>query len=193
VRIIGFGVLLTAITLASVSPGLAATDSQIPESVGNEAIEGQLGALGEDPNREIEEPSGSVTDPNPGSAGPSEKELADRRDPFRPFIQRQVSEEMPEGDEVGVTAFEVRQLKLVGVLLDMIPPRALLQDNSGMGYVVTPGARVGRHGGVVAAIGPGRMTVEEKTLDFYGREQVTRQTLEIQEDLEPQEVGRGKP
>ena len=51
------------------------------------------------------------------------------------------------------------------------PPRAMLQDNSGMGYIVTPGTPIGRRRGVVKSIEPRRIVVEEHVIDYYGREQ----------------------
>ncbi len=110
------------------------------------------------------------------------------RDPFRPFMLNRIGRKRTVPKR-GVTAYELRQLRLVGVLLDMNPPRALLQDSGGMGYVITPGMQVGRRGGVVTSIEPGRIVVEEKTIDFYGREQASREVLEIPREG-VQEAGR---
>jgi hypothetical protein len=43
---------------------------------------------------------------------------------------------------------------------------------------------------VVTAIEPGRVIVEEKTLDFYGKEQVRREVLEISKESEAQGAGQ---
>jgi len=194
------GVLLVAIMLGpSLSP--AALEKAPPAMPGSdEAFGDQPADAGHAPGEPQAEPAEQVGE-GAGSEGeergvappaaPGEKGQEEARDPFRPFIvrQQQAEEQVPEA---GPTAYELRQLTLVGVMLDLTPPRALLEDSSGMGFVVTPGTRVGRHGGVVAAIEPGRMIVEEKTLDFYGREQLTRQVLEIPQELEPKAVGRGR-
>ena len=47
-----------------------------------------------------------------------------------------------------------------------------------MGYIVTLGTPIGRNGGVVTAIEPQRVVVEERVLDFYGKEQVNRIVME---------------
>lgn len=135
----------------------------------------------------MDEVQPAATEPSPAAG----EGVAGRRDPFRPFLLN-LAAQGGERDvpRVGVTAYEVHQLRLVAVLWEMKPPRALLQDSGGMGYIITPGTPVGRRGGVVAAIEPGRVIVEEKQLDFYGREQVRTEVLEIPKELEPQAVGR---
>lgn len=118
------------------------------------------------------------------------EEEDERRDPFRPFLLSLRPDDDDRVQRVGVTAYELRQLQLVAVLWDMSPPRAVLQDSSGMGYIVTVGTQVGRRGGTVAAIQPGRLIVEERQKDFYGQEQVTKEILEIPREEEPQVVKR---
>jgi hypothetical protein len=55
-----------------------------------------------------------------------------------------------------------------------------------MGFIVTPGTPIGRNRGVVTVIEPRRVIVEEKVLDFYGKEQVQRVVLEMPQETEPQ-------
>ena len=66
-------------------------------------------------------------------------------------------------------------------------PRAMLQDNSGMGFIVTPGTPIGRRHGVVKAIEPRRVVVEEHMLDYYGREQLHEVVIEMPKDDEDAE------
>lgn len=107
---------------------------------------------------------------------------APQRDPFRPFTL----DLRPDVDASEILTplqrYELRQLKVVGVLSDLDPPRAMLEDNSGMGYIVSPGTAIGRRGGVVTAIEPRQVIVEEPMLDFYGREQVNRVVLAMPEE-----------
>jgi hypothetical protein len=105
-----------------------------------------------------------------------------RRDPFRPFtLDLQHAE--PEGEILSpLQRYEIAQLKLTGLVLDMRPPRAMLQDNSGMGYIVTPGTPIGRRHGVVKSIEPGRLVVEEVVLDYYGRQQPHQVVVEMPRD-----------
>jgi type IV pilus assembly protein PilP len=108
-----------------------------------------------------------------------------RRDPFRPFTL-DLRPEVPDEPLTPLQRYELPQLRLAAVLLEARPPRAMLEDNSGMGFIVTPGTPIGRNRGVVAAIEPRRVVVEEKVLDFYGNEQVQRVVLEMPQETEPQ-------
>jgi len=111
------------------------------------------------------------------------------RDPFRPFLNQRTTTRI-EAPKVGLQAYDVRQLKLVAVLWDMTPPRALVQDAAGMGFIIGPGTPIGRKDGVVAVIEPGRVVVEERTVDFHNNVNITREVMEIPREDEPQKVGR---
>jgi len=108
------------------------------------------------------------------------------RDPFRPFTL----DLRPDTAETEILTplqrFELPQLRLAAVVLDLKPPRAMLQDNSGMGYIVTPGTPIGRRRGVVKAIESRRVVVEELVLDYYGREQVHQVIIEMSREDKPQ-------
>jgi hypothetical protein len=108
------------------------------------------------------------------------------RDPFRPFT-------LDVRPEVRVQAtplqrYELGQLTVVATVWDVNPPRAMVEDSFGMGYIVTLGTPVGRNGGVITAIEPQRVVVEERVLDFYGKEQINRIVLET-----PKEEGPSQP
>jgi hypothetical protein len=79
-------------------------------------------------------------------AAPSAAALARGRDPFRPFTL----DLRPDADDTEVLTplqrYELPQLRLAGVVLELSPPRAMLQD-SGMGCIVTPGTLIGRRRG----------------------------------------------
>ncbi len=136
-------------------------------------------------------------DPGVAEAGAEQAKPVDqagqglvRRDPFRPFTL-DLRPETKYEPMSPLQRYELSQLRVAGVLLDLVPPRAMLQDNSGMGFIVTPGTPIGRNQGVVTAIEPRRVIVEEKTLDFYGNEQVQRVALEMPKDEdEPQGDGQ---
>jgi len=200
VRTVCLWVLLAAIALGLPLPLALAEEAATKNDVSGEAVKAEAVDKVAEPSAGQNEATAADAAPGigpgepirEGAAAPTPEKRAEGRDPFRPFIKREKSKVVQEDEGVGVTAYDLQQLTLVGVVMDVTPPRALLQDNSGMGYVVTPGVRIGRHGGVVAAIEPGRMIVEEKTSDFYGREQVTRRVLDIPRETEPRAAGRGK-
>jgi len=103
--------------------------------------------------------------------------LETRRDPFRPFTL----DIHPGETRVQLTPlqrYELGQLTVVGTVWAVSPPRAMLEDSSGMGFIVTIGTPIGRNGGVVSGIEPERVIVEERVTDFYGKEQLNRVVME---------------
>lgn len=119
-----------------------------------------------------------------------------RRDPFRPFTLDLRGDVQDVEILSPLQRFEIAQLKLTGLVLDMAPPRAMLQDNSGMGFIITPGTPIGRRHGVVKSIEPGRVVVEEMVLDYYGRQQTHQVVMEMPRDDqgdEKKKKGQEKP
>ena len=99
-----------------------------------------------------------------------------RRDPFRPFTL----DVHPEA-RVQLTPlqrYELGQLTVVGTIWELNAPRGMVEDSVGMGYIVSVGTPIGRNGGVVTAIEPQRIVVEEHVLDYYGNEQVNHIVME---------------
>lgn len=124
------------------------------------------------PVRAEEEPPAAATG---GEASPAAKRPP-MRDPFRPFML-----EVRKAATVQMTPlqrYEPGQLTVVATVWDVSPARALLEDSTGMGYIISLGTPIGRNGGVVTAIEPQRVVVEEHVLDFYGNERVNRIVME---------------
>jgi hypothetical protein len=109
------------------------------------------------------------------------------RDPFRPFTL-DLRAEVPV-HLTPLQRFEIGQLTLVATVWEMSPPHALVEDSFGMGYVITLGTPIGPNGGVVKAIEPRRVVVEEHVLDFYGNERTNQVVMDIPRD-EPNQPGR---
>jgi hypothetical protein len=102
------------------------------------------------------------------------------RDPFRPFTLDLQPKTVAEDEFLTpLQRYDLQQLIVAGVMLDIEPPRAMLQDDAGMGYIVTPGTLIGRQHGVVTDVQPRRIIVEETYVDFYGREQVRQAIMEM--------------
>jgi len=114
-----------------------------------------------------------------------------QRDPFRPFTLDLRPRE-PDEPLTPLQTYELRQLTVAAVLWNLNPPLAMLEDELGMGFIISPGTLIGRNHGAVTAIEPGRVIVEEKTIDFYGHEQVNRVVMEIPREGEPRSGGREK-
>ncbi len=110
------------------------------------------------------------------------------RDPFRPFtLSRRLESRAPL---TPLQRYELGQLTVVATVWDVSPPRAMVEDSFGMGYIITLGTPIGNNGGVVAAIEPQRVVVEERVLDFYGREQINRLVMETPKEEGPTQLGR---
>jgi Tfp pilus assembly protein PilP len=132
--------------------------------------------------------------PNDGTAQGAEQQAIEAaaalvqrgRDPFRPFTLDLRTETHESEILTPLQRYELPQLRLAGVVLELSPPRAMLQDNSGMGYIVTPGTPIGRRRGVVKAIESRRVVVEEHVIDYYGREQTHQVVIEMARDDRPQ-------
>ncbi len=110
-----------------------------------------------------------------------------RRDPFRPFTLDLRAAEKPV-QLTPLQRYELGELAVVATIWELSPPRAMVEDGVGMGYIVTLGTPIGHNGGIVTAIEPARVVVEEHELDFYGKEQVNRIVMET-----PKEEGPNRP
>ncbi len=99
------------------------------------------------------------------------------RDPFRPFTLDLRPSTQENQILTPLQRYELPQLRLAGVVLDLTPPRAMLQDNSGMGFIVTPGTPIGRRHGVVKAIESRRVEV----------------VIEMAKEDKPQSAGQERP
>ncbi len=136
------------------------------------------GALAQAPHDPAAPAAGAaVATPEPEPYSP-----AGRRDPFRPFLLDIRPEARPQ--LTPLQRYELGQLTVVATVWEASTPRALVEDSSGMGYIIGVGTPIGRNGGVVTAIEPQRVIVEERRVDFYGNQQVNRIVMETpREDL----------
>jgi len=60
---------------------------------------------------------------------------------------------------------DLDHVRLVALVHDSSPPRALLEDAAGLGYIVGIGTPIGRRGGTVVAIERGRLRIREPDSD----------------------------
>ena len=112
---------------------------------------------------------------------------AGKRDPFFSPLYRVTEQAAMTSDEAKtpLQRLDLGQFKVVGIILETGEPKALIEDNSGLGYIVTSGTLIGPRGGVIKSIEPGRILVEEYETDFYGK----RQALEKEMPLTVAESG----
>jgi type IV pilus assembly protein PilP len=100
-----------------------------------------------------------------------------RRDPFRPPRASAVtrSGEPP----TPLQRYEIGQLKLVAIIYDTVQPRAVVEDDQGLGYIVRVGTAIGANGGRVRDIEKGRVLIEEDSVDFYGESHLSNVVMEL--------------
>ena len=100
-----------------------------------------------------------------------------RRDPFRP--PRAATEDQEGNLKSPLERYELGQLRVTAVIYGGSEPRAVVEDDSGLGYIVKLGTRIGPNGGKVQEIERARVTVREDYVDFYGEHRPTDVTLEL--------------
>jgi type IV pilus assembly protein PilP len=109
-----------------------------------------------------------------------------RRDPFRPlragFGTRGGDPPSP------LQRYDIGQLRLVAIIYNTHDPRAVVEDDEGLGYIVKVGTPIGPNGGQVQVIEQGRLVIQEGSVDFYGETHPTSVVME----LRTAETDRGK-
>src|SRR3990172_909684 len=94
-----------------------------------------------------------------------------RRDPFRSYECEHMKRELASAQQSGpLEHYDLSQLELVGGVWHVGRARALVQDPSGMSYVVAAGARMGKNEGLVTRIDDNLVVVRERYVDLYGNE-----------------------
>jgi type IV pilus assembly protein PilP len=102
---------------------------------------------------------------------------AGRRDPFRP---PRVGAAPHTGEpRTPLQRYEIGQLHLVAIIYDTAEPRAVVEDEQGLGYIVKVGTPIGPSGGVVRAIDRGRVLIAEQSVDYYGEQRLNEVTMEL--------------
>jgi type IV pilus assembly protein PilP len=115
-----------------------------------------------------------------------------KMDPFEPFLrvpEAEVSNAEQEklqirAPQTPLERFGLDQLKLTGILVSPVKIRALIEEASGKGYIISEGTYIGNKGGQVTKIMNDRVVVEEKYLDVLGKVAVREIELKLRPDLE---------
>lgn len=95
-------------------------------------------------------------------------EAAGKRDPFRPLSMLRAPQPQKVEPLTPLQRYELAQLRLVGIVQNIEPPRAMVEDSAGLGFILTPGTPIGRNGGFVAEIRDREVVVEEWHTDVIG-------------------------
>jgi type IV pilus assembly protein PilP len=123
----------------------------------------------------------AADEPGPRSGQAAyEYDAQGKRDPFRPFALQ--TEPQTLEPQTPLQRYEIGQLKLVGVILKVDPPRAMVEDDQGLGFILMPGTPVGPNGGVVTSIQPRQVVVVEWQTDVIGEKHRKEYVLELPSD-----------
>ena len=141
---------------------------KIPQQVGN--IPGAKPASLEPPKpRTTESENAAAVEKSPPVPPAPRVAPAGRRDPFRPFTLNARSSSGRRRENLSpLERFELGQLKLVAVISNTKEPTAMVEDSSGLGYLVKVGTPIGINDGKVTAIERGGIIIEEFFVDLYG-------------------------
>ena len=144
-----------------------------PEAIGKnlkeitDAVRTKLSGKGETKRPKVEE---DLTVPKPQAQEPERPRYspAGQRDPFRPMTLKTKVRQRARESLSPLERYEIGQLKLVGIIWDVKEPKAMVEDATGLGYIVKPGTPIGPNEGKVKAIKPTEVVIEESYIDFYG-------------------------
>ncbi len=78
---------------------------------------------------------------------------------------------------------DLSQIKLVGVLRVASESKALVEESSGKGYVVTKGMYMGRNSGIVTEILKDRVVIEEEIEGFTGKISIEKRELKMEKPV----------
>ena len=123
------------------------------------------------------------TVPTPTAAPAAAAPAAGLKDPFRPF-NLALRPKPVETPRTPLEQYDVGALKLVAVIYDTQNPKAMVEDDTGLGFTVGVGTRIGNQGGVVKVIEPERVIVEEEFVDFYGDKKKSEIVLRLKPEGE---------
>jgi len=112
---------------------------------------------------------------------------AGKPDPFRPLIADMVTRTATARDRTSDRAFltplqkyELKDLKLVAVVVSGDEPTAMLEDPTGYGYMVRKGTLVGPNDGVVERVTQTGIIIREKIYNSLGEIETRISTITIQ-------------
>lgn len=105
-------------------------------------------------------------------------------DPFRPITvvteaRPAQAEGAPEVPLTPLQKMELSQLKLVAVVEAGENTRALVEDSTGMGYIVQVGTLMGTRNGQVVDIKPDRVEVQEMFKNYLGEQKARVSVLKL--------------
>jgi type IV pilus assembly protein PilP len=97
-------------------------------------------------------------------------ETEGRRDPFMPLsrIVKPVVKAVEEEPQTPLQSYDVVQFKLIGVIVGMGDPKAMVVAPDGKSYVLARGVKIGKNNGVIVDITSDAVSIQETYYDFSG-------------------------
>lgn len=114
-----------------------------------------------------------------------EYQVAGVRDPFQPFAGSKPSEPGVSG-ELGkdidpLQRLSLSQIYLVGVITGK-QNKALIQESSGMGYIISEGTLIGDNNGIVTKITKDAIIITQHFKDYMGRVNTREVVLSLKKE-----------
>jgi len=119
------------------------------------------------------------SDPESVESKPATSSAVAQRDPFRPFTLNSRPAQRRRENLAPLERFELGQLKLVGIIWDIKQPNAIVEDSTGLGYVVKVGTPIGSNEGKVKSIQPAGLVIEEYQFDVYGAKKKIERNMRL--------------
>ncbi len=109
-----------------------------------------------------------------------------RIDPFQPLFQKKEEQETQVKAEkkkfipqTPLQMVDLSQLKVSGIIRSPNGHKALVEEASGKGYIVSEGTYLGNRGGKIITIGNDTLVVEEPHEDNFGNEVMKTREMKI--------------
>ncbi len=102
-----------------------------------------------------------------------------KTDPFKPLVVEKPEVPPPPSPKIlpkppvepmtPLERYDLSQLKLVAIIWNIKEPRAMVEDSTGKGYIISPGTSIGKNKGVVTKINSTGIVVTEKVEEATGK------------------------
>ena len=103
-----------------------------------------------------------------------------RRDPFLPLTSiRKPIGDVTEEPLTPLQQYELQQYRLIGVIVGLDEPRAMVVAPDGKSYILKKGIKIGKNNGVVLDISKDVIQVQEKYYDFSGNVRTNIQDIVV--------------
>ena len=146
-------------------------------------------ALGSKKPSEARSDAFTIPTPRPDRPGRPRYSRLGKRDPFRPMVFGIAAARVPahcrEENLSPLQQVNLSQLKLVAIGWNIGEPRAMVEDSTGLGYVIKLGTPIGdcQYDGKVKAIRPSEIVIEEKFRDpIFGTSKVREVNMKLPSD-----------